>query len=147
MSGCDNAGAFLGAYRREKKAPLLKRVGSVFATPTGGPFGGLRVKFDENDKALLAGLQSGGTSVLVGGMSTGTADQLFRALRVASVEDYLDRADALPFVVDDLLIYFDDARAAAGFEVLGHLTGKTIEGSPVHRRLCMGSILEERKAD
>jgi len=58
-------------------------------------------------------------------MSTGTADQLYMALRVASVEDYLDRADALPFVADDLFINFDDARAEAGFEVLGQLASKT----------------------
>jgi len=58
-------------------------------------------------------------------MSTGTADQLYLALRVASVEAYLGRADALPFVADDLFINFDDARAAAGFEVLGKLASKT----------------------
>ena len=58
-------------------------------------------------------------------MSTGTADQLYLALRVASVEDYLERANALPFVADDLFINFDDARAAAGFEVLGQLSTKT----------------------
>ena len=58
-------------------------------------------------------------------MSTGTADQLYLALRVASVEDYLGRANALPFVADDLYINFDDARAAAGFEVLGQLARKT----------------------
>ena len=55
------------------------------------------------------------------GVSTGTADQLYLALRVASVTDYLDRASPLPFVADDLFINFDDERAAAGFRVLGHL--------------------------
>jgi hypothetical protein len=45
--------------------------------------------------------------------------------RLASVEDYLDRANALPFVADDLFINFDDACAAAGFEVLRQLSRKT----------------------
>ncbi|HUZ90427.1 MAG TPA: AAA family ATPase, partial [Methylocella sp.] len=112
-------------YRREKQAPLLKRAGLVFTTLTGGSFSDLRVEVDENDNAQLAGLRPGGELVRVGGMSTGTADQLYLALRVASVEDYLDRADALPFVADDLFINFDDARAAAGFEVLGQLASKT----------------------
>jgi uncharacterized protein YhaN len=59
-------------------------------------------------------------------MSTGTADQLFYlALRVASVEDYLGRSNAVPFVADDLFINFDDAHAAAGFEVFGQLARKT----------------------
>jgi uncharacterized protein YhaN len=112
-------------YRREKQAPLLKRAGEVFATLTGGSFGDLRVEIDENDSAQLAGLRSGGELVRVGGMSTGTADQLYLALRVASIEDYLNRAEALPFVADDLFINFDNHRAAAGFEVLGHLARKT----------------------
>ena len=112
-------------YRREKQAPLLKRAGQAFATLTGGSFSDLRVEFDENDNAQLAGLRPGGELVRVGGMSTGTADQLYMALRVASVEDYLGRANALPFVADDLFINFDDARAAAGFEVLSQLASKT----------------------
>jgi uncharacterized protein YhaN len=112
-------------YRREKQAPLLKRAGQVFATLTGGSFSGLRVEFDEQDRAQLESLRSNGESIRVGGLSTGTADQLYLALRVASVEDYLARADALPFVADDLFINFDDARAAAGFEVLGQLAHKT----------------------
>lgn len=112
-------------YRREKQAPLLKRAGQVFATLTDGSFSDLRVEFDEQDRAQLESLRPNGESVRVGGLSTGTADQLYLALRVASVEDYLARADALPFVADDLFINFDDARAAAGFEVLGQLAHKT----------------------
>jgi uncharacterized protein YhaN len=115
----------LERYRREKQAPLLKRAGQVFATLTGGSFSDLRVEFDEQDHAQLAGLRPHGELVRVGGLSTGTADQLYLALRVASVDDYLARAEALPFVADDLFINFDDDRAAAGFEVLGQLAHKT----------------------
>ena len=80
---------------------------------------------DEHDRAQLAGHRPNGELVRVSGLSTGTADQLYLALRVASVEDYLDRANALPFVADDLFINFDNARAAAGFEVLRQLSRKT----------------------
>jgi uncharacterized protein YhaN len=76
-----------------------------------------------------------GKLVRVDGMSTGTADQLYLALRMASVGDYLDRADALPFVADDLFINFDDARAKAGFEVLGELANKTQVLFTRHRHL------------
>jgi uncharacterized protein YhaN len=65
-----------------------------------------------------------GKTVRTEGLSTGTADQLFLALRIASVEDYLDRAAPLPFIADDLFIHFDDDRAAAGFKVLGELSEK-----------------------
>jgi uncharacterized protein YhaN len=112
-------------YRREKQAPLLKRAGQLFTMLTNGSFTDLRLEFDEQDHGHLAGLRPDGIRVGVQGMSTGTADQLYLALRVASVEDYLGRANPLPFVADDLFINFDDARAAAGFGVLEQLARKT----------------------
>ena len=112
-------------YRREKQAPLLKRAGELFATITGGSFKDLRVDYDEKDQAHLTGSRPNGEVVPVPGMSSGTADQLYFALRVASVEDYLGRADVLPFVADDLFINFDNDRAGAGFKVLGELSRKT----------------------
>ena len=63
--------------------------------------------------------------VPVAGMSSGTADQLYLALRVAAVEDYLDQAEPMPFIADDLFINFDEKRAAAGFRVLNELAKKT----------------------
>ena len=112
-------------YRREKQAPLLKRAGALFKIITGGSFSSLQVAFGDHDNAHLTGVRPGGGIVPVSGMSTGTADQLYLALRVASVEDYLERADGLPFVADDLFINFDDERASAGFKVLQELAQQT----------------------
>ena len=112
-------------YRLAKQAPLLKSAGQLFSTLTGGSFENLRVDFDDQDRPHLIGQRPDGAKVAVPGMSTGTADQLYLALRIASVADYLDRAPPLPFIADDLFINFDDERAAAGFQVLGQLAEKT----------------------
>ncbi len=112
-------------YRQEKQAPLLKRAGELFAMITGESFSELQTDYDAQDRAELLGVRPDGEKVRVSGMSTGTADQLYLALRVASIEDYLDRADGLPFVADDLFINFDNDRAAAGFQVLGELAKRT----------------------
>lgn len=112
-------------YQREKQAPLLKRAGQLFETITCGSFSTLRVDFDEHDRVHMIGVRPEGAAVGVEGMSTGARDQLYLALRIASVEDFLERASPLPFVADDLFINFDDARAAAGFQVLGQLAQKT----------------------
>jgi uncharacterized protein YhaN len=40
-------------------------------------------------------------------MSDGTRDQLFLALRIASLEKYLDANEPIPFIVDDILIRFE----------------------------------------
>lgn len=112
-------------YRREKQAPMLKRAGELFAILTCGSFQALQLEFDEHDNMQLAGLRQDGRRVPVAGMSTGTADQLYLALRIAAIEDYLDHAEPMPFIADDLFINFDDKRAAAGFRVLGELAKKT----------------------
>ena len=112
-------------YRREKQGPLLARAGELFRIMTGGSFVNLRVEYDNRDRPVLAGARPDEQTVEVGGMSDGTVDQLYLALRVAALEEYLGRAGALPFVADDLFINFDDERAGAGFEVLAGLAEKT----------------------
>jgi uncharacterized protein YhaN len=112
-------------YRREKQAPLLKRAGELFSVLTRESFTGLQLEFDEHDKMHLAGVRRNGRTVLVSGLSTGTADQLYLALRIAAVEEFLNHGTALPFVADDLFINFDDDRAATGFKVLSELAEKT----------------------
>jgi hypothetical protein len=61
----------------------------------------------------------------VPGLSTGAGDQLYLALRIAAVEEYLAHGIPLPFVADDLFVSYDDERAAAGFRVLAQLAQKT----------------------
>jgi uncharacterized protein YhaN len=112
-------------YRREKQAPILKRAGELFAILTCGSFQTLQLEFDEHDNVQLIGMRQDGRRVPVAGMSTGSADQLYLALRVAAIEEYLDHAEPMPFIADDLFINFDDKRAAAGFRVLGELAKKT----------------------
>jgi uncharacterized protein YhaN len=58
--------------------------------------------------------------VPLGGLSEGTADQLYLALRLAFLEDYSGRNEPAPLIVDDIFQTFDDERTAAG---LGALAG------------------------
>jgi uncharacterized protein YhaN len=58
-------------------------------------------------------------------MSDGTADQLYLALRLAGIEHYLDGNEPMPFIVDDILIKFDNSRAAAALQALAEISAKT----------------------
>ena len=58
-------------------------------------------------------------------MSDGTRDQLYLALRLATLELHLKKAEPLPFVVDDILIAFDDSRTRACLEILAELSATT----------------------
>jgi uncharacterized protein YhaN len=59
-------------------------------------------------------------------LSEGTRDQLFLALRLVMLQDYTEKAPALPFIADDLLQTFDDysrtAHALAALADLSHHT-------------------------
>ena len=56
-------------------------------------------------------------------MSDGNRDQLYLALRLATIEQQLDQL--FPLILDDLLLNFDDNSAAAGFEALAEIAEKT----------------------
>jgi uncharacterized protein YhaN len=93
---------------------------------TLGAFDRLRADYDDKGNPVLVGIRSAsGAPVGVEGMSDGTADQLYLALRLASLEQYLENNEPLPFVVDDILLRFDDARALATLNVLAGLAAKT----------------------
>jgi len=66
-----------------------------------------------------------GEKIGVTGMSDGTRDQLYLALRIASLEKYLAANEPMPFIVDDILIRFDDDRATAALNILAELSKKT----------------------
>ena len=101
-----------------RQDPLIQRASSLFATLTGGLFSGIDQPFDEDGRQTLQGLRDSGEHVEISGLSEGTRDQLYLALRLAYVEDYSKRNEPIPFIADDLFTTFDDARTAHGLRVL-----------------------------
>jgi len=112
-------------YRQENQGPLVKRASEHFAALTLGSFDGLMTDFNDRDEPILAGIRPGGERVTVEGMSSGTRDQLYLALRLASLEKYMESSEPMPFIVDDILVDFDDARSQAALNSLAELAEKT----------------------
>jgi uncharacterized protein YhaN len=111
-------------FRAENQDPLLTRASTLFAQLTCHEFQGLRTDY-EQDMPVIVGVRSSGNCVRVDGMSDGTCDQLFLALRLAYLERRLAQHEPLPLVVDDVLINFDNDRAQAALQVLGELSRQT----------------------
>jgi len=123
-------------YRQQHQGPLLARASDHFAVLTLGSFAGLQADFNEKDEPVLVGVRPDGERVYVDGMSSGTRDQLYLALRLASLEKYMESAEPMPFIVDDILVHFDDERSRATLGVLAELAEKTqIILFTHHRRL------------
>jgi len=111
-------------YREEHQDPVLKIASKYFADLTLGSFAGLRTDVDDNGNPILIGIRPDGSWVTVDGMSGGSRDQLFLALRLATLEWRLGTSEPMPFIVDDILVNFDDARSKATLQVLADLSEK-----------------------
>ena len=111
-------------FRESKQGPMLRRASDVFLALTQGAFSRLVVDY-ESDPLKLSGQRPGGELVDIEGMSEGTRDQLYLALRLAALELHLEKTVALPFIADDLFINYDDGRAQAGLQALASLSEVT----------------------
>nr|WP_321404539.1 AAA family ATPase [uncultured Desulfobacter sp.] len=109
-------------YRKENQAPVLGRAGELFAKLTLGSYAGLRDELDASGKPILLGVRSNDHEVPITGMSDGSRDQLYLALRLATLEQHVKKEEPMPFVVDDILIGFDDDRTRVCLEVLAQLS-------------------------
>ncbi len=111
-------------YREEHQDPILKIASRYFADLTLGSFAGLRTDVDDRGEPILVGIRPDGAWVAVDGMSGGTCDQLYLALRLATLEWRSETSESMPFIVDDILINFDDARSKATLQALTVLSEK-----------------------
>jgi uncharacterized protein YhaN len=116
-------GEALARHRARFQDPLVKRASAIFEGLTGGDWAGLGVDYDENGGGGVVAKRPDGRGVGVAGLSEGTRDQMFLALRLASLEAFAEGADPPPFLGDDLLVSFDERRAAAAFRALAE-TGR-----------------------
>lgn len=111
-------------YRERKQGPLLQRASALFSQMTLGRFERLAPDFEQTPPKLTA-LRAGGERVAIEGLSEGTRDQLFLALRLAALEMQMAGDRALPFIADDLFVNFHDSRSRAGLAALGQLSRST----------------------
>jgi uncharacterized protein YhaN len=112
-------------YREANQGPILKRASEIFATLTLNSFKGLLPEFDEKDNPILMGVRPSNEKVSVEGMSDGTSDQLYLALRLASLEMRFLEGEPMPLILDDILINFDDDRSCATLKVLMAFSKRT----------------------
>lgn len=103
-------------HRAMVQDPLLARASALFAMATSDAFTGLGIDYGDDDQPILVARRNNGEQVQVAGLSEGTRDQLFLALRLALFERRA--SEPMPFIGDDLLTSFDDERTLAGLRLL-----------------------------
>jgi uncharacterized protein YhaN len=108
-------------YREQNQGPVLRRAGELFVRLTQAEYRGLRVGREER---TLVAVRANDLEVGVEGLNEAARYHLYLALRLASLERYLEHTEALPLVLDDVLIHFDEDGARAALAVLGEVAGK-----------------------
>jgi len=131
-------------YREEHQDPVLRIASGYFAQLTLHSFAGLRTDIDDTGNPVLVGVRADKSRLGVAAMSAGTRDQLYLALRLATLEWRLASSEPLPFIVDDILVNFDDARARATLETLADLGEKNQVILFTHHRRIVDDALELR---
>lgn len=126
-------------FRDRHQGPLLQRGSALFQRLTAGSFTGLRIDFDsQSGQPVLKGKRPDGSLLGVEAMSDGACDQLYLSLRLAALESWLEQHEPIPFVVDDILLNFDDERAVRALEALADLSRRTQVLFFTHHRHLVG---------
>jgi uncharacterized protein YhaN len=115
----------MDSYRDKHQAPVLTRASELFSRLTLGEHDGLTTAFGDDDKPVLVAIRRNKQQVEIAGLSDGTRDQLYLALRLAAIEDHVARLAACPVILDDILIHSDDLRASAALQVLAEVAHRT----------------------
>jgi uncharacterized protein YhaN len=117
--------AEIEAYRRQNQGPLLERAGELFDELTLGAYPRVLSDAGEDGRGRIVAVRRDGREIAVEGLSSGTRDQLFLALRLATLAASIEGREPMPLVADDILIEFDDVRTRATLEVLARFAEKT----------------------
>jgi uncharacterized protein YhaN len=124
------------SYREKHQGPVLSRASELFSSLTLGEHCGLTTGFGDDDKPVLVAIRKNREQVQVEGLSDGTRDQLYLALRLAAIEHHVETVSPCPVILDDILINSDDTRASAALRVIGDLAKRTqVLFFTHHRRL------------
>ncbi|WP_161966738.1 AAA family ATPase [Mycobacterium marinum] len=116
----------LRTYLESHRNPVLERAGSYLKRLTQGRFVGLRADGEGAERSLVV-VGADDADYETTALSEGTASQLYLALSLAGVlEVEQERREAgletVPIMLDDVLMPFDDERAASALDLLAEIS-------------------------
>lgn len=112
-------------HRQENESDVLSHAGSLVSRITGGSIASLRPSFEDEEHPTLVCVRPDGKETPVAGLSDGAKDALYLSLRIASLAKLGRRGQALPVLLDDVLVHMDDDRAKVAVVALAELAQTT----------------------
>ena len=112
-------------HREHSAQPILERAQRLLPQLTADSLTRLFVDDEGGDHPVLMARRANGGELGVSGMSDGTLDQLYLALRLAALEHHLDALPPLPVLLDDILVNYDEPRVTASAPALAEIAQRT----------------------
>lgn len=107
------------AYAAAHQGPVIAAASRYLAVMTLERYPRVRIIENEAGVPVLNVVERDGGEKAIEALSEGTKDQLYLALRLATLEDRLHGTCGPPLLLDDTLKNFDDARTVAALRALG----------------------------
>ena len=101
-------------YEREHQPAVVRIAEEFFTDWTDGRYRRIVAPLDSASRGVGSIEQvelADGRLLPIAALSTGTAEQLYLALRLGLVEHFASTAESLPLIMDDVLVNFDPVRA------------------------------------
>jgi uncharacterized protein YhaN len=109
-------------YEQERQPGILERASGYFSQFTGGRYERIFSPLEGSEFQIV---ESGDSlnNKSPDQLSQGTLEQLYLAMRFAAVEEFGEKNERLPVVVDEVLVNFDPDRARKAAESFGEISG------------------------
>jgi uncharacterized protein YhaN len=104
---------------RDNRPETLQRAEQYFRMLTGGRYQRVWAPLGEHDLHVE---DHAGLALRLNELSGGTREQLLFSLRLALLEEQRSNGIHLPFILDDILVNFDETRVASAMETLIELS-------------------------
>jgi uncharacterized protein YhaN len=95
-------------YEQERQPAVIKSAEKIFSGITQEKYRKIFTSIDSDEIRIAKNSTDPGIGIME--MSRGTREQLYLAMRLGLIEEYENRAEALPMVMDDVFVNFDDQR-------------------------------------
>jgi uncharacterized protein YhaN len=105
-------------FEREHRPGVIRTAEGYLAEWTAGRYRQIVAPLGGSIEGLE---RSDGTRVPLVGLSRGTQEQLYLALRFGLIEHFADEAEPLPILMDEILVNFDEDRAARAARTIEEL--------------------------
>lgn len=133
-------------FERERQPEVIRQASEIFARITNRRWRGISASLENSSLSILP---EQGEAVTPDALSRGAQEQAYLALRLAYIKNHAAQADALPVIMDEVLVNFDPQRAERTARAFVDLTSG--QDGPAHQLLyftCQPHMVEMlRKAE